>query len=716
MTSSHSSPSASPQQSMAGVYAPAAQIGGDNYGSITFQHRPKLPMWPVPRQHLEAAEEPLWAYTPTPQRAADLLRGFSIAVVAGETGNGRRTSAVRALIESQPTRAASAGLFYVSPDWDDDEAPDDTTLPPPMAGRGYIIDVSTRPLSPAAAQALVTWADQLRSAGAFLVVLCRPHGWKDEIRYVVDAVRPAPLDVAHKHLVHRLRAPQHASWLKQDPNQGTSRGILRTPTPSDPSAGIFADLFPDSVSPQDAVEIAERLQRIEPQGVSRALEKIANRQSAETRDQGNKELKSIRDEVLLWTNFLEQTLTEAGTRGQDRVMLLAAAYLEDAPLETCIRAAAEFNPQGAPAARRFREGRSPRRRMRAVGVDVTPDDRAGFDSKPGLAVAAIRTDWHHWADERDETTEWLKRISAPGGIAESWSQQIGERVLELSRTAVDGPFFPLIGDWINAVDMGSDRIPVVARLLTEAAFTDELARETHRMLLNWAGKSNGAQRMTVALACSGEYGQRWPSRALVRLRHILAQDDDATKVAAKALVSHAARGSGALARVAGVVEGWFEEYSGHPAGPRAFLALVDPEGAATVLKRLVEIAQKSPDVRDFLISGWLAALRHPALREQTFRSLLTWAQAAHGGQLQRDFTFGILTEVRDQHTPLDAMYRFLYGSPERDDQAIIDARFALAKLSACEHGTCAHPDCPLRKPVTANESEESTAGDNGTSQ
>ncbi|WP_326796959.1 hypothetical protein OG946_17155 [Streptomyces sp. NBC_01808] len=701
---------------MAGIHAPAAQIGGHNFAPITLQHRPKLPTRKVPQQDLEAAAEPLWANTPTPQRAVDVLRNYGLAVIVGEPGTGRRISAVRALTLSQMAHAASAEIFYVSPDWDDDETPDNTTLPSPVSGRGYIIDASSRPLLPVAAQALVTWVDELRSAGAFLVVLCRPHGWKDEIRYVVDAVRPAPLEVAHKHLVHRLRAPQHASWLKQDPNQGTSRGILRNPTPSDPSAGVFADLFTSSVSPQDAVDIAERLERIEPQRVSRALEKISNRQPAEVREEGSKELKSIRDEVLLWTSFLEQKLTEAGTRGQDRVMLLAAAYLEDAPLEMCIRAAAEFNPQDTPAARRFREGRSPRRRMRDVGVDVTQDDRAGFDSKPGLAAAAIRTDWHHWADERDETTRWLKRISAPGGIAEAWSQQIGERVLELSRTAVEAPFFPLIGDWINAVDVGSDRIPVVARLLTEAALTDELARETHRTLLNWAAKSNSAQRMSVALVCRGDYGQRWPSRALVRLRHILAQDDDATEVAAAALISHAERGSGALSRAAGVVEGWIEDYPGNPAGPRAFLALVDPEGAATVLKRLMALAQKTPEVRDFLISGWLAALHHTALREQTFSSLLTWAQAAHAGQLQRDLTFGILTEVRDQHTPLDAMYRFLYGSPERDDQAIIDARFALAKLSACEHGASAHPDCPLGSPVKANEPEENTAGENGTPQ
>ncbi|MYU48395.1 hypothetical protein GTV15_20655 [Streptomyces sp. SID7803] len=76
------------------------------------------------------------------------------------------------------------------------------------------------------------------------------------------------------------------------------------------------------------------------------------------------------------------------------MMLLAAAYLEGAPLELCIKAATAFGSRDEALARRYREGRSPRRRLADVGVD-TADDTAAFHSHPGFALSAIRTDWHH---------------------------------------------------------------------------------------------------------------------------------------------------------------------------------------------------------------------------------------------------------------------------------------------------------------------------------
>ncbi|QKV67683.1 hypothetical protein HUT13_02015 [Streptomyces harbinensis] len=62
----------------------------------------------------------------------------------------------------------------------------------------------------------------------------------------------------------------------------------------------------------------------------------------------------MRDRILLWTGFLERKLTEVGTHGQGRVMLLSAAYLEGTPLELCIKAATAFGSEDERVARRFR--------------------------------------------------------------------------------------------------------------------------------------------------------------------------------------------------------------------------------------------------------------------------------------------------------------------------------------------------------------------------
>ncbi|OEJ36352.1 hypothetical protein BGK72_39005 [Streptomyces agglomeratus] len=255
------------------------------------------------------------------------------------------------------------------------------------------------------------------------------------------------------------------------------------------------------------------------------------------------------------------------------------------------------------------------------------------------------------------------------------------------------------------------RIQAVTRLLTQAAQTDELARDTHKKLLDWAQrKSNPHQREIAARVCSSVYGKRWPHTALIRLRHILAHDDKATEIAAHALTAYAGSTSEGFQRVIDTVETWLEKHPSHPAGPRAFLTLADPSNPQGTLVKLITTAQTSPKIRDFLITGWWATLEQPEVRERAHQVLLGWAQAVHENRLDRNFTFRILTDVRNAHTPVDAMSRFLYGSPEHEDPALIDARFALANLRACNHALCVQPDCPVKQPPSTSNNGSAAGG------
>ncbi|MFF2780985.1 hypothetical protein ACFVU3_39590 [Streptomyces sp. NPDC058052] len=684
-----------PHQVSQGNSGPTVQVGGDNQGPISVTHRLPLPCHPVPAADRQAAAEPLWVHTPTPQRVADLLSATGLAVIVGEQGTGRRISALRALETHLAPGFPVRQLFDLAPDWEDDDTPAKDVLPQPQPGCGYLIDASSRRISLQAALALTAWAERLHAAGSCLAITGEARDWQGDSHLVIQAVRPDALQVARNHLAVRLSSPTHAHWLHPDPHQAPDRSRFRAPATPDRTAGVFADLIPRGVSPSNAIEIAFRLSRVNPERLARAVQQKEGHNGPEAQEQGIGELKSIRDEVLQWTTFLEKTLTETGTRGQDRVMLLAAAYLEGAPLEVCIRAAGDFSPDDGPVARRFREGRSPRRRLRDVGVDVTPDDKADFTSRPGLALNAIRMDWHHWADEREQTRKWLERITAPDGVAAPWAAQIGRRLLELSRTAAaDPPFFPVLTEW-TAPAPGQTRIEDVTQLLTHAAATDGMARETHKVLLDWASpKANPHRREIVARVCSGAYGKRWPHAALVRLRHLLNHDDLAAQIAADTLATYADSTGTAFGHVIDTVESWLERYPSYSAGARGFLALVQSSTANSTLTKLITTAQASPKIRDFLITGWWATLEQPGVREQAHQVLLAWARAVHEGHLDRDFTFGILTDVRNAHTPVDAMSRFLYGSPEHEDPALIDARFALANLQACQHERCFRPDCP----------------------
>lgn len=682
-----------PSQSATGVSGTAVQIGGHNYGNFTFTHRPKLRLTGVSDLERQAASEPQWAHTVTPGQAANLLVVHGLAVVTGSPGTGRRTSAVRALLTHLGTPGGSATIWEIATDWSDDsdDALDEEVLPDPVRGNGYLIDATLRPLGVGAARVLENWAGKLSSAGSALAVI---GPWPGDKTYEVVAKAPDAVQVACGYLRHKGCEAQ-AAWLELAPQTSARSGLLRQPSVPDPTVGIFSKLITTKVSPADAVDIAQRLGNIRPEEVADAV--------ARDRSQGGTEaVDAIRDRILLWTGFLERKLTEAGTRGQDRVMLLSAAYLEGAPLELCIKAATAFGSDDERVARRFREGRSPRRRLLDVGVDITELDTASFERHPRMAGSAIRMDWHHWADERSETMEWLARITGPDGVAKDWISQIGDRLLALSRTAAEPPFFKVLETWSTS-PADSKRHHIVAALLTQAAMADKLAREAHQKVLDWAKKGTTAQRVIAARVCNGSYGAQWPGRSLVRLRHLLGRNDEATPIAAAALSAHAARSPEGLEQVVNAIGTWTEEHPQHPGGPRAFLTLADPQQPA--IATLVTLAPHRPAIQDFLITGWMRTLQQPDVRDQAHQTLVDWARAVQEDRLERVTAFRILTDVRNAHTPVDALSRFLYGSPDHDDQAVIDARLALASLPAQRHRACPAPQCPLNSSTgTASES------------
>lgn len=104
---------------------------------------------------------------------------------------------------------------------------------------------------------------------------------------------------------------------------------------------------------------------------------------------------------------------------------------------------------------------------------------------------------------------------------------------------------------------------------------------------------------------------------------------------------------------------------------------------------------KLPTRARFLIEAWTTTLAHPAVRERAYTVLVAWAQAVHDQRFDQDFVFSLLADVRNAHTPRDAMSRFLYGT-EAEDPALVEARHALANLNTCRHTACARPDCGLR--------------------
>ncbi|WP_157518977.1 hypothetical protein [Herbidospora mongoliensis] len=683
-------------QSVMNSRAPVVQVAGNNTAPINILRRPKLRTVRIIEGDRNAARFPLWVETNSAIRAAEIMRQSGLAVIQGPSGTGKRTSGIHGL-EVGLGPSSCEKLFEIAADWDEEEAPDQDILPDPVPGYGYLIDITSRPVKKTAADCLTSWADELRQVGAGVIITGTRTDWSGDSRYCVMAESPDVIEVARRHLVAENDGEGHARWLW--PSDEDGHGI-----------DIFANLITPRMSPADAVDAVMRFRRIELSRINDAYELYSNLADQQVREQGFSRLNEIRDEVLQWPDFLEQKLTGAGVRGRDRLMLLSAAFLENEPVELCLRAAAEFYKNDSINPRRFREGKSPRRRMEDMGVTISEVDTVTFAAKPGLAASVIRMDWHHWPDERVATVDWINRISARNGVASGCLQGIGRRLLEISKKPADSPFFEVLSAWIGACSETDDRIPVIADLVNKAAEVEELRREVHRLLLVWAKGDSVPHRLVAARVCNLRYGIRWPRIGLVRIRHLLSRDDAAASVAAKAMITYALISDENKTRVISTVRSWLEKHPTQASTSRAFLSLVHSAEPPGVIDSLLRLVSGDVKIHDFLVSGWATALSQPEVHRQAYTTLRTWASGVQAGWLDRDVTYGLLSEIRDAHTPIDALSHFLYGMPEEDDQALINARVALANLPVCDHGHRAYVRPPLSHDMSgdlhANKIEE----------
>lgn len=111
--------------------------------------------------------------------------GSAVAVIAGPSGFGKRTAAIRTLSQISRARAADGkhlALKEVRPDWEDPAAPD-TSLLPDAPDTGYLLDVAAEMAQwktpDATATALLKHAENLAGIGSYLVVVADDRSWPE---------------------------------------------------------------------------------------------------------------------------------------------------------------------------------------------------------------------------------------------------------------------------------------------------------------------------------------------------------------------------------------------------------------------------------------------------------------------------------------------------------------------------------------------------------
>ncbi|MFI0818235.1 hypothetical protein ACH4TX_16115 [Streptomyces sp. NPDC021098] len=581
--------------------------------------------------------------------------GPALAVIAGPSGYGKRTAGIRALWEvsraQQTTHGKPLILQEIRPDWERPGFPDISVLPD-EPGTGYLLDVAAEIVSwqspGKVADQLVSYAENLRQQGSFLVVIADEYGWPEAgsgtlARVLVRAkTRPYAHRVAKMHLEYAHHKPDRIRWLN---TASSGTGLI----------GEAAHLLTDSSSPADAARLAAALASIDgsPESLHTALGAFQQ-----------------------WHSQVQEVFKETEDKPDDRALLIAALFLDGKDALTVQDAARSL--LGVPRetdVRTILTGPDLTTRLKSMGANVT-GRTVTLEHQPGYARAVLLHLWQQRADIHPPLLAWLDAITAPKEPGADRMAAISDLLVELAVAESDIRVIEQIHAWIDNGDNSAEHRQLIARVLTVAAEADTLGSEVRSRLLDWAQTGTEAVTTVVALVCQSEFADHYPRQALVRLRHILdrgGEPDDAVRTAQAALRDIAGR-DGHLPRVWSAVIKWATEKR-HLAGHRAFLSLLDPRVDAYVLQVMLAAADQKPDVKAALIEGWNAALADTRVDAECRELLSAWAQARKAGLVPHEQVTDILNQVVVQHlysTPISAL---IFGEPGvPNDEAVIELR------------------------------------------
>ncbi|MFF7888530.1 hypothetical protein ACH40F_48060 [Streptomyces sp. NPDC020794] len=630
-------------------------------GSVTMTSKPPLPVTDIPQSELRAVRRAWVELSVRDERvrtASDAIErltggGPRLAVIAGPSGYGKRAAGIKALWEVSQAEERSGGkalkLQSIAPDWERPGLPDITELPD-EPGTCYLLDVAAEISSwhkpGLVAKQLVSYAEELKFSGSFLVVIADEHGWPEGVSPAVASVvarataRPSPHRVARSHLEYVHHLPDRIRWLTTPTEEG--------------SAGEAGHLLTDSSRPDDAARLAAKLASADdsPDGLKNALG-------------------SFRE----WRTAVKNVFRETEDKPEDRALLIASLFLngKDAlTIQNSARALLGDDPETD--VRTILTGPDLTTRLTKMGAEVN-GRTVSLDHKSGYARAVLLHLWQQRADIHPHLLQWLDTLTAPKGPGADRLAAIGDLLVELAVAENDIRVVKQIHAWIDKGADSTEHRELIARVLTVAAEADTLGVQVRALLLDSAQDESEAVATVVALVCQGEFAEHYPRQALVRLRHILdrSETDEAVQTAQDALRDIAAR-DGQLPRVWSTVIKWATEKK-HLAGHRAFLSLLDPRVDPYVLQVMLAAAEQKEDIKEALLDGWNAALADTRVEAECRQLLTAWAEVRKAADMPTELLTDLLNQIMLGHLVASPVAALIFGEPGvADGEAVIELR------------------------------------------
>ena len=541
--------------------------------------------------------------------------GSPLLVISGSPRVGKRATALKLLSRKPQGTQEPARVRELSPDW---ERRPTTKVFPSQPGTWYLLDLggATEPLPETFGRELADFAKTQASRGTRLVITTTTVGWQRCAPSLMSATVPVEPPSARKvvvtHLERRLAYPERVSWL-----DGAPLDALVTP----------------QMLPHDAVRLAEA---------------IANAAAPGDHDPDTDPLADGVDEFRSWRGHLKDFFGDPNKSAEDRALLVAAAVLDGAEPLAVWQAAMRLlgADPGTESVENLLLGDDLEARLESI-TQAPVEDGVSLDAaRHRLAEAVLPHVWRQRPPLREKLMAWIGELTTSGGMASSRLAHVGKL---LSEVAARHPDFDLLGTVSKWAAGSGDNRSVVANLLTALAADAVFGSTVREKLLTWSyGYGQGTTTSThfaevVAAVCGGEFADRYPNQALVRIKWLLnaGERSGVQDVAARALRRMASVGDRARTVLASVLA-WQEDAG--LAAARGFLALMDPTADVGTARWLLEQAGSEPTVLADLGQGWEIAAKQEADHEGQ-QVLARWFTALATEDLPEEPTQTLLSRL-----------------------------------------------------------------------
>jgi hypothetical protein len=293
----------------------------------------------------------------------------------------------------------------------------------------------------------------------------------------------------------------------------------------------------------------------------------------------------------------------------------------------------------------------------AIDADLADDDTVVF-RHDGWDDAALHYFWTDRPFSRQHFLNWLAEApidthrSTFESLTSSQQRDLASRIARFAvhwatRQQRPEPLAKLAGTWHGVAPLWS----VFITVLDEAATQSSTRRYIHTMLLKWANRKDDLPLWrAVAEVCGLEFGRRHTGKALRRLKHVAAVNDQEIEQAVHRSVITLWDDKSVRETLFDAVITWCKSAATTSVGCRAFgaLAAMTDEGTPTLLVRR-DHAGFVPSPVD-LATGWTVLLSPPVSKDAEQAVMMTahlWLDVALRQQDLRDEILTLLRRAVD---------------------------------------------------------------------